>query len=263
MEKKNRKKKKLRLSKFWQNITYIWTASMARRRFWMIDALFPESPDGMNLTLAVENAYQNRQRILDIGCGDKAQALIDLRNNGFENLYGIDLVPPNSIKNIELKKTDVRKIDYPGEFFDGVIYCSYVLAHLEFKDQITALEEIERIAHKGCRVYIGPLNPQSLNTSEIKENGFTDSKNPFFKFVEMKNKKTESTWELSRSFLPNMNCYSRPSLLQKILYRLVIPLYMFYIMNGRGLLNRIIPKAKIRKDFREKFPFEYYITFVK
>jgi hypothetical protein len=243
-------------------LTYPITASMARRRFWMLNSLFPKSPSGKGLRTAINKAVLEDKKIIDLGCGDTAQALVDLRNEGIDNLYGIDLKPPKKVKGIEITKGSMTQMPYPDEFIDGVLFSSYVLPHLSSEDQYKVLEEIDRISGPGSIGFIGPINPQANNLVYFKEK-FPGFKNPYWAYVQEKNKQGKGKWVLSRSMLFNLAVYTKPNKVQGFIYKQRIPFYMLYFLTGRGLLNRITPSFKVRKDFQAKMPFEYFITFEK
>lgn len=247
------------------NIYFLLNASMARRRFWMINNLFPKSPDGYSLINAIKNADKTNLKTLDLGCGDRAQSLRDLQNQGFDNLIGLDIKPPKkNIKRIRVIKSDICNTSLEDNSIDGVVYSSYVLAHLPVDKQFVALNEINRISAVGSQGYIGPFNPQVF--SKIDKNSLGELgkfKNPFFGFVKLMNETGNGKWQLHRSLLTNMATYSKTNFLQKLLYSLPIPFFMAYVLTGRAVLNRIVPTQKINKDFYERFPFEYYITFSK
>lgn len=249
--------------KIFENIKYPFTASMARRRFWMVNALLPNSPDGKSLKKAIELANASGAKILDIGCGDRPQALLDLRNNGFNNLYGIDMNVNKQIKGLNLKKNRAEDIDFPDRYFDGVVFSAYVFPHIPLQNQLRALEEIDRITGKGCRGYLGPFSPQVLVKSSIAKQ-FPEYKNPLFGYVESKKSKKDEEWILWKSWLTNLGVYAKPNNnIYAQIYRSRIPLYMAYFLSIRGLLNKILPNTKVTKDYKSRMPFEYFITFIK
>lgn len=235
---------------------------MARRKFWMIDALMPKSPDGKTLKQAIDFSFENDRKILDIGCGDKAQALVDLKNDGYDNLYGLDIKPPKEIKGIDIKKESIIETSYPDNYFDGVVFSAYVLAHLSPQEQLLALQEIDRITGSGAYGFIGPFSVYSLYNTPFAE-VFSGYKNPLLGYVDFKNSEKKGHWQLHKTFLTNFGVYSKPSKLNEVYYRSPIPLYMAYVLSGRSIMNKFIPSRVINKDYKEKLPLEYYITFKK
>ena len=259
----NKNRTENKLSKWYENFFYVFRASMARRRFWMINSLLPKSPDGKTLKEAVDIAQNNNQKILDLGCGDRAQALVDLRNQGYDNLYGIDLKPPENIyEKIQIEKGTLVKMKYPDNFFDGVVFSSYVFPHLKPMEQYNALEEIDRITSSGSRGYIGPFSIYHYKNTDFSKK-FPDHKNPLFGYIKKKNSAKKGKWQLWKSYLMNLAIYKKSNNMVEKGYRMNIPFYMAYFLSSRGLLNTVIPTRKVNKDSLGKMPFEYFITFQK
>lgn len=258
MEKKKKRKKKV--MSFLNNFQYVFTANMSRRRFWMIDFLFPHAPSGLALREAVDKAFLDDKKIMDFGCGDKAQSLTDLRNEGVDNLYGIDLKPPVKITGVNVIKSDILNSGLEDNFIDGVIYSSYVLAHLSPEDQLKALYEIDRITAPGATGFIGPFIPKYLLNSPFSEK-FPKYKNPLVGFIAEMNAKGEGTWMLHKNIIFTSNY--RTNRFDEAYYRSTIPFFSLYILVGRSLIRRVIPSIRVKKDHKVRLPFEYFVTFTK
>lgn len=96
-------------------------------------------------------------RVLDAGCGPGRDSKT-FSEHGFETI-GIDLSSGmiNKARKIapkaEFKKMDLRKIDFPEDYFDGIWACASLL-HLKRMDLPTALDHFKRILKRGGVVYI-------------------------------------------------------------------------------------------------------------
>ncbi len=254
---------KTKLIKTINRLTYPFLATMDRRKFWMINALFPYSPDGRSLKQAVDEASHNKTRIVDLGCGRYAQSLMDLRLDGYENLIGIDLKPPKNKRGIYIIKSNLTEIPFEDDSIRGVIYSTYVLQHLTPEDQHKTLLEIDRITGKGSRGFLGPINPQMVNNSGYWKARYPEAKNPYLAFVNEMNRRGNGKWILKKSLLTNTSFYVKNNKFKEFIYRGLFPFLMFYLISGRAILQKISPKFEIRRDFYEKTPYEYFITFVK
>lgn len=89
--------------------------------------------------------------ILDAGCAFGRDAGI-FTKKGFK-VVGIDLSKEllteaqKRFPQIEFHQMDVRKLDFPNNYFDG-IWCNAVLLHLKDEDIIRALKEFNRVLKK-------------------------------------------------------------------------------------------------------------------
>jgi len=103
-------------------------------------------------------------RILEIGFG--SGVLFKTLAGLSEEMHGVDIHP--KIPTVEamlkseglrasLKRGDIRKLDYPDDFFDAVL-CFSTLEHIEDTDQ--ALTEISRVLKPGGTAILGfpPVN---------------------------------------------------------------------------------------------------------
>lgn len=235
---------------------------MARRRFWMIDNLLPNSPDGMSLKDSIKESFEKDKQILDLGCGDSAEALKDLRDMGYDNLIGIDIHPPEKVSGINIIKSSIAQLPFEDDSFEGTIFSSYVFPHLSPGDQLKALYEIDRISKSGTRGFIGPFAPQTLEDTDFSK-AFPDYKNPLLGFVVQKNHEKKGKWILTRSFLTNFGVYTKPNKYEEMYYRSSFPLLSAYVLTGRAMINRFVPILRVSRNFKERFPFEYFITFTK
>lgn len=245
------------------NIQYLFTANMARRRFSMLNTIFPKGPDGFSLRKSVIDSFERDEKILDLGCGDRAQSLVDLRNQGYDNLYGIDLKPPKEkYQGITTIKSNIDTLPFEDDEIRGTIYSSYVFMYLTPKEQLDALSEIERVTGQGSRVFLGPFQPKKLIDTEFHKE-FLKYKNPLFGFVNEMNKKSTGKWRLTKVMLPSMYSRIGKGDLGELYYRLPIPFFYLYVMYGRNILRRFVPQFVVKKDSKLRLEVEYYVTLNK
>lgn len=257
-------KRRILIAKKWFNrITYPFLAAMDRRKFWMVNAAFPYSPDGKSLSQAVIDANSRGTDIVDLGCGRYAQSLIDLEIDGYNNLKGVDIRLPKNKNGIELVNSNLTKLPFENSLIQGVIYSTYVLQHLTPEEQYAALTEIGRVSGKGCRGYLGPINPQMVNKSSFWKEKYPNAKNLYLAFVNEMNKSGNGKWILKKSLLTNTSFFVKNNKFKEFIYRGLFPFLMFFLLAGRALSQKISPKFIVKRDFYEKTPYEYFITFVK
>jgi ubiquinone/menaquinone biosynthesis C-methylase UbiE len=101
-------------------------------------------------------------RIVDIGCY-RGHGLLHLKNLGYSNLFGIDLIKENveyfmsrGIGGYELDMHDMSII--PDKFFD-LCFMSHSIEHSI--DPVKVLKEVIRISKKGLIIF--PLEPNSVS----------------------------------------------------------------------------------------------------
>ena len=107
--------------------------------------------------------FQNKKKILDVGCGEATDALI-LRKEYNLKYYGIDIVEHENIQKykISFKKANATKIPFRNASFDYV-FAHDLLHHIDEpkhkKNQILAsLKEIRRVCKKNGAIVIVEAN---------------------------------------------------------------------------------------------------------
>lgn len=132
-----------------------------------------------NKTIAIINSLddwvfikhfpQNRQRVLDIGCG--SGHLLVVMSGYFEESYGID----KSKKMVELTKAknkkfeaicgDAEDLPYPDNFFDDVV------SHTVFQrlNKEKALKEAKRVLRRGGKLVIAEVVLENNKIRKIIE----------------------------------------------------------------------------------------------
>ncbi len=104
------------------------------------------------LVLLPENA-----KILDVGCSAGVDAGF-MTSEGFE-IIGIDLskemlnIAKQKFPKIDFREGDIRKLDFPSEFFDGIL-ASCSLIHIPKKDVPSLLEKFHQILKKDGAIYV-------------------------------------------------------------------------------------------------------------
>lgn len=113
------------------------------------------------------SCYRCEKRVLDIGYANAEDRYLNgLLSLGISQLYGLDRITKD-IKGIIPVAGDIRKTDFPDEFFDFV-FCISTIEHvgrdntiyLHAKDQIDdlgdfkAIGEISRLTRKGGRIVL-------------------------------------------------------------------------------------------------------------
>ena len=110
---------------------------------------------------------QQRQSLLDVGCGDGAAEVFF--NNEFSSweLHGIDVSETSIAQAVAnnvpatFSTYDGVNIPFPSGAFD-VVFVAAVLHHVSFSHHANLLEEIHRVLRPGGRLYVfehNPLNP--------------------------------------------------------------------------------------------------------
>ncbi len=96
-------------------------------------------------------------KILDVGCGVGVDAGF-MKSEGFE-IIGIDLskemlnIARQKFPQIEFKQQDIRELDFPPNFFDGIL-ASCSLIHIPKKDVPSLIKKFHQIIKKDGAIYI-------------------------------------------------------------------------------------------------------------
>jgi ubiquinone/menaquinone biosynthesis C-methylase UbiE len=113
------------------------------------------------LELSFEKNSCNKEiKVLDAGCGANAYAGMIFLQNGFKNIYAIDinsevesLLNSNpDCKGIKFKHSSILSIPYPDETFE-VVNCSGVVHHTPTPNK--AINELSRVTKRGGTIIIG------------------------------------------------------------------------------------------------------------
>lgn len=152
------------------------------------DELFEEEeyrwrePDVNVIKFAKYLKEKGGHKILDLGCG-AGRHIVYLSKEGF-TVWGTD-VSDKGLKyarewlreediKVRLKKSDMTKIPFPDEYFDGVISVN-VLHHNVLSNVKKAVDEIERVTKKGGVVLLTLVSTRDYkygSGEEIEKNTF-------------------------------------------------------------------------------------------
>ncbi|MFX0115314.1 MAG: class I SAM-dependent methyltransferase [Candidatus Hodarchaeota archaeon] len=108
-------------------------------------------------------ASMTGKRILDIGCGPGRDAKY-LSMANFE-VFGIDLsrnfldIAEKNAPRAKFRLMDMRKLDFPGGFFDGIWAAASVL-HIPKKDALSTLRGFRTVLKSEGLLYIGLYHGQ-------------------------------------------------------------------------------------------------------
>ena len=97
------------------------------------------------------------KKILDIGCGPGRDAKFFFEN-GFE-VVGIDLtsnfikIASKLVPNAKFIKMDMRKLEFPENYFDGVWVCASFL-HIPKEEAKSTLLEFRKVLKTGGLMYV-------------------------------------------------------------------------------------------------------------
>lgn len=120
--------------------------------------------------------------MLDAGCAFGRDTKI-FADKGLKTI-GIDLSEQllnearKRFPQIEFRQMDVRKLDFPSNYFDG-IWCNAVLLHLKDEDIIKALKEFNRVLKKNGILCISFKEGAG---SEEKIESFSSDNSRFFNY---------------------------------------------------------------------------------
>ncbi len=120
--------------------------------------------------------YAERKTVLDISCGTGYGTYL-LKESGADRVSGVDIADEAinyarsryKSEKIEFKTGDVRKIDFPEDFFD-VVVCFETIEHIDENEK--AVKEFYRVLKKDGTLIIS--SPNSALTSP-----FAKLNNPF------------------------------------------------------------------------------------
>ncbi|MBI3631447.1 MAG: methyltransferase domain-containing protein [Candidatus Staskawiczbacteria bacterium] len=119
----------------------------------MVD-VFYKKLYGVSFSEMVKDFFENIKinNILEVGCNSGNQ-LISLQSLGYNNLYGIDIMPyavekaKEYTKNINIIQGSAFDIPFKDAYFD-LAFTDGVLIHINPKDIHTAMKEIYRVSKK-------------------------------------------------------------------------------------------------------------------
>jgi len=98
-----------------------------------------------------------KSRVLDAGCGPGIDSAY-IESRGF-HVIGVDLsegmvrLAEHKFPNIDFRLTDIRNLDFPPGFFEGIV-ASCSLIHIPKRDIIPTLNQFHRLLGKDGIVYI-------------------------------------------------------------------------------------------------------------
>ncbi|MFJ8526742.1 class I SAM-dependent methyltransferase [Bacillus sp. NPDC094106] len=121
--------------------------------------------------------YVNKEAaILDYGCG-YGRTLLELKQNQFMNLYGVDF-SEEMIKRAKLLNKDIHfeviesgKIPFPDHSFDAVLLFAVLTCVYSNQEQEAILQEVKRVLKPGGIVYINDflLNDDERNINRYNQ----------------------------------------------------------------------------------------------
>lgn len=114
--------------------------------------------------------------ILDVGCG-YGRTLNELYHAGYGSLYGIDFSEKmiergkNLNPNLDLRVQTTNGIDFPDNYFDGVILFAVLTCIVDNEEQLALMKEIRRVLKPGGIIYINDflLNNDERNILRYKK----------------------------------------------------------------------------------------------
>lgn len=115
-----------------------------------------------------EKLVSHQTTILDVGCG-YGRTLSELRDAGFENLFGVDFSQGMIDRGrrlhpcLDLRKNDGGTLPFEDGAFDAVILIAVLTCIAESQGQRHLMSEIQRVLKKGGILYI---NDYLLNTDQ-------------------------------------------------------------------------------------------------
>lgn len=113
-------------------------------------------PSSLQIDLS-QRGINHYAKILDIGCGN-AELLRSLKNEGFTNLFGVDLnisLPSNEQGgNIKIYTQDATKLLFPENFFDVTIMKALLTVVVSDYSIYKALKEAFRVLNHGGILFI-------------------------------------------------------------------------------------------------------------
>jgi len=109
-----------------------------------------------------DSIFPKGSRILEAGSGTGAQTKIIASKNPDSTFLSIDIsedslskakkeIEKLDIKNVEFKKADIFKLDFPEDSFDYIFVC-FVLEHL--KDPVLVLKSLKRFLKKNGSIIV-------------------------------------------------------------------------------------------------------------
>lgn len=113
--------------------------------------------------------------LLDFGCG-YGRTLLELRQLGYHNLYGMDISPKMiELTGKTLPEADLRifrgtPLPYPDESFAGVLLLGLLTAVPDSEEQSQLIGELSRILLRGGLIYVGDflLNHDERNLARYR-----------------------------------------------------------------------------------------------
>lgn len=113
------------------------------------------------------NLKNKNLKILDFGCG-YGQNLIALKNEGYTNIYGVDIESTaidyllNNGFDVKVVDDDPEKLDNPFPFKFDVILALHVIEHIQKDKIILTLKKLrERFLTRGGVMFVAVPNAQS------------------------------------------------------------------------------------------------------
>lgn len=155
----------------------------SQEKFWDKVAEEKEFPTPFQME-KFEKYVSKEMNILDVGCG-YGRTLNELYSHEFKNLTGIDYSQGMINRglrinpDLNLMKTDGKKIPFPDNEFDAVILLAVLTSSYKDEEQKNIISEISRVLKQDGILYI---NDYILNQDERNLNRYEEFEDKYGKY---------------------------------------------------------------------------------